>query len=92
MNKLARRVTPKDRKLAIVEILRRNPDGLTIQQVAKLGKISRITATKFIHELLGEGKLREKRIGVYRILFLKERYIQSLRQEDIVEKLRKKIK
>ena len=50
-----------NKKELILGILKANPDGLTIQEISKIGKISRITATIYIHELLGEEKITERK-------------------------------
>jgi DNA-binding IclR family transcriptional regulator len=78
-------------KEIILNILKEHPDGLTIQEVSKLAKMSRITATKYVHELIGEGKIVERKIGIARLLFLKERFAEMVKEEEILEKLRKKL-
>ncbi|MCS7105967.1 MAG: hypothetical protein NZ942_01470 [Candidatus Aenigmarchaeota archaeon] len=78
-------------KEVILNILKEHPDGLTIQEVSKLAKMSRITATKYVHELIGEGKVVERKIGIARLLFLKERFAELVKEEEILEKLRKKL-
>jgi predicted transcriptional regulator len=80
------------KKQIITKLFKENPDGLTIQEIANLGKISRITATIYIHELLGEGKLIERKIGAYRLFYLKERYLESVKEKEIIEKIKEKIK
>ena len=79
------------KKELIVNILKENPDGLTIQEISNLGKISRITATIYIHELLGEGKVTERKIGAYRLFYLKEKYLESVNEKELVEKIKEKI-
>jgi predicted transcriptional regulator len=81
-----------DKKEIILKILREHPDGLTIQEISKLGKMSRITATIYIHELLGEGKIVERKIGAYRLLYLKEKYLETVKEKEIIEKIKEKIK
>jgi len=60
-------------KEIILELLGREKGGLTIQDISRLGKMSRFTATIYIHELLGEGKIVERKIGAYRLFKLKEK-------------------
>jgi Fic family protein len=60
-------------KEIILELLSREKGGLTIQDISRLGKMSRFTATIYIHELLGEGKVVERKIGAYRLFKLKEK-------------------
>ncbi len=60
-------------KEIILELLSKEKGGLTIQEISRLGKMSRFTATIYIHELLGEGKVVERKIGAYRLFKLKEK-------------------
>jgi len=82
----------KGAKGKILEILNKQSEGLTIQQLSKIARMSRITTTKYIHELIGEGKIRERKIGIYRILFSKERFLKSVEENKILDKLKKKLK
>jgi len=77
-------------KKTIMKLLDDHPEGLTIQRVANLTKMSRLTATKYIHELLGEGKIRERKVGVARLLFSKEKFIKSVKEEEIIKKLKER--
>lgn len=79
------------KKEIIAQILKGHPDGLTIQEISKFGKMSRITATIYIHELLGEGNITERKIGAYRLFYLKERYLETVKEKEIIEKLKEKI-
>ncbi|MCD6403008.1 MAG: HTH domain-containing protein [Candidatus Aenigmarchaeota archaeon] len=81
----------KDPRKVIMEILKMHPEGLTIQKIAKLSGMSRLTATKYIHELLGAGVIYQRKVGVAKLCYLKERYVQEVKQEEILEKLRKKL-
>lgn len=82
----------KDAKQIILEVIRKSTEGLTIQQISDSAEMSRITATKYIHELLGEGRIYEKNIGAYRLFFLKERFLSPVSEAEILEKLRKKLR
>jgi predicted transcriptional regulator len=62
----------KSHKDVIFQILQKEPMGLTIQDVSRLGKMNRFTVTIYIHELLGEGKITERKIGAYRLFRIKE--------------------
>ena len=61
----------KSEKEIILQLLSKEPRGLTIQEISRLGKMSRFTATIYVHELLGEGKISERKIGAYRLFKLK---------------------
>lgn len=79
-------------KKMIVEALRKHPEGLTLNRIAKLTKMSRLTATKYVHELIGEGRIYQRKVGMAKLCYLKERFIQKVKQEEVLEKLKKKLK
>ena len=54
-------------KEIILGVLEKEPRGLTIQEISKLGKLSRFKVTIYIHELLGEKKVTERKIGAYKL-------------------------
>lgn len=82
----------KHSKKGIVDVLKKHPEGLTIGKIAKLANMSRITATKYIQELIGERKIYERRIGVARLLFLKERFVGRVEEERIIKKIKKTLR
>jgi len=79
----------KHSKKKITDVLNRHTGGLTIGTIAKLSKMSRITATKYIQELIGEGKIHERRIGAARLLFSKKSFMERVNEEKILKKIRK---
>jgi len=82
----------KDPRKVILEILKMHPEGLTIQKISKLSGMSRLTATKYIHEMLGAGIIYQRKVGVAKLCYLKERFLQEVKQEEILEKLKKRLK
>jgi hypothetical protein len=54
--------------------------------------LSRITTTKYVERLLGEGRIYERKVGVYRLLFSKERLLETVKEEKIIKKLKEKLK
>lgn len=82
----------RSKKDLIFKIIKEHPEGLTIQQISKLAKVSRITATIYVHELLGEKKIKERKIGVYRLIFPKESFIEEVTDEELLKRLRKALK
>ena len=80
----------KNPKKLIIETLKKHPEGLTLQKTANLTRMSRLTATKYIHELMGEGKVYQRSIGMAKLCYLKERFVQLVKQEEVIEKLKKK--
>jgi len=59
-------------KERIVEVLKKNPKGLTIKEIANAVGLHRINVTKYIYELVGEGVLIERIIGPAKLYYLKE--------------------
>jgi len=53
---------------------KRNPRdvGLTIAEISRRLRLSRITVTKYVHGLIKEGKLEVIRVGVAKLIRLKE--------------------
>jgi predicted transcriptional regulator len=81
----------EETKEKIYKVIKENPEGLTIQEIAKKANVSRITASIYVHELLGEGKVQQRKIGAYRIIFPREKVIEEVKVKELVEKLKKKI-
>ena len=80
---------PKD---TIIEVLKKHPEGLTLQKLSTLTEMSRLTATKYIHELMGEGKIYQREVGMAKLCYLKERFAQLVKQEEVIKQLQKKLK
>jgi len=80
----------KNPKKIIIDTLKKHAEGLTLQKIADLTNMSRLTATKYIHELMGEGKVYQRNVGMAKLCYLKERFVQLVRQEEVIEKLKKK--
>lgn len=53
--------------------------------------MSRLTATKYVHELIGAGIIYQRKVGVAKLCYLKERFVRSIKQEEILEKIRKRL-
>ena len=81
----------KNPKKLIIDNLKKHPEGLTLQKIANLTNMSRLTATKYIHELMGEGKVYQRNVGMAKLCYLKERFVRLVKQEEVIEKLQKKL-
>ncbi|MFH8080883.1 MAG: helix-turn-helix domain-containing protein [Candidatus Aenigmatarchaeota archaeon] len=79
----------KDPKQAIIEVLKKHPEGLTLQKIAQLTNMNRLTVTKYVHELIGAGMIYQRKVGVAKLCYLKEKYIKLVREEEVLEKLKK---
>ena len=51
------------KKEAVINLLKKNTDGLTIIEIAKSLKISRNTVPVVLAELKGEGRIRIRPVG-----------------------------
>lgn len=78
-----------DPKQQIIEVLKKHPEGLTLQKIAQLTNMNRLTTTKYIHELLGAGVIYQRKVGVAKLCYLKDRYIKLVKEEEILEQLKK---
>jgi len=56
----------------ILRVLKDSKWGLTASEIAEKAKISRLTATKYLETLKAKGLIVEKKVGAYRVWFLKE--------------------
>jgi len=79
-------------KEKIIKVLAEHPEGLTIQKISELVGTTRITAAKYIAELAGAGIVYRRRVGVATLCYLKEKYVSLVREGEILELLRKKLK
>lgn len=82
---------PKDQKKVILDLIKKHPEGLTLEKISSLVGTSRITATKYIHELLGEGVIYQRQVGVAKLCYPKERFVSMVKEEEVIKKLKEKI-
>jgi len=54
----------------IIEVLKKNPQGLTIMDISKILEINRATITKYLYELSGAGVVTHRKIGTAKLCFL----------------------
>jgi predicted transcriptional regulator len=79
----------KEPKAVIMDVLEKHPEGLTLHSVAKFSNMNRLTATKYIHELLGEGKLYQRMVGKAKLCYLKDKYMQLMKEGEVIEEMKK---
>ncbi len=61
----------QSKKEAVVQILRKNTDGLTIQEIAATLKISRNTIAVALAELKGADLIRVRNVGMAKLHYWK---------------------
>lgn len=54
----------KTKKEQVIELLKKNKDGLTIADISNMLEISRNTVAVAIAELKGEGNIRIRNVGI----------------------------
>ena len=59
------------KKEEIIRVLKKNTDGLTVVEIAKILKFSRNTVAVYLAELKGEGKIRVRPIGMAKLHYWK---------------------
>ena len=79
------------KKKKILNLLKKHPEGLTIQKISDSLESSRITATKYIHELIGEGKIYQRKVGIAKLCYSKEIFVNMVNQKEVLERLRGKM-
>ena len=63
----------KDKKELVIELLKKNTEGLTVIEISKLLGISRNTSAVALAGLEGAGLIRVRAIGRAKLNYLKER-------------------
>jgi len=58
--------------IEIIKLLRKNPRGLTIQEISNNTKVSRITAAIALAKLEGQGKIDIRVLGNCKLHYLKQ--------------------
>jgi len=77
------------RKLLILE---EHPEGLSISEIAKLARFNRHTIAKYIHELIGAEKIYQRDLGTIKLHYLPSKFIQPVKEKEILEKLKRQIR
>jgi len=59
----------KSKKESVIELLKKNSDGLTLIEISKLLSISRNTVAVVVAELKGAEQIRIREIGKARLIY-----------------------
>lgn len=62
----------KNAKELIVKTLKKHPEGLMLIEIARLTGMNRLTATKYVHELIGNGSVIQRRIAAAKVCYLRD--------------------
>jgi len=79
-------------KKQIVEILRVHPEGLTILDLSRIIGSHRQTITKYVLVLEATGVIYRRRVGSATLNYLKKQLVRAVKDKEILEKLRKRLK
>jgi len=60
---------------AIVEVIRKHPEGLALIEIAKFTKMNRLTVAKYVHGLIIANKIKIKKIGAVKLCYLKKNFV-----------------
>lgn len=82
-------MSEKSPRELILDALMKHPEGLTIVSLAKISGLHRHTSSKYLHELIGAGIVKQRKIGPARLCYL-ERKIDEKEKKRIVENLEEK--
>jgi predicted transcriptional regulator len=77
---------PSCPRTLIINILRKNPDGLTLTSIAQLTGLHRHTATKYVYELKGAGVISERDVGSAKLCYLREGF-SRVEEKKVVGRL-----
>lgn len=71
----------KSKKEIVIELLKKNSDGLTIIEIAKILGISRNTVAVVLAELKGAGLIRIRPVGIAKLHYWKE-HLEKARESQ----------
>lgn len=72
----------RDAKKLIIKALRQHPEGLMLTEIAGLTGMNRFTVTKYIHELVGSGRVFQKSAAAAKMCYLKEVFVKEGKSLD----------
>lgn len=67
----------KDAKDLIIKILKEHPEGLMLNQIARLTRMNRHTVTKYVHELMGSKSVFQREAAAAKLCYLREHYPEN---------------
>lgn len=60
-----------DKKEVIIDLLKKHPEGLSIENLSSMAKLDRNTIRVHLHELIGEGVINQRPIGNVKLNYWK---------------------
>jgi DNA-binding IclR family transcriptional regulator len=72
----------KNPKESVIDMLKKHPEGLTFQKIAMLMNTNELAISKHILELIREGKVYQRNVGIVRLCYLKEEAEQQSNNKE----------
>jgi len=63
----------REKRDKILNVLKNHPEGLTVNDISKLVKINRSTASKYVFGLIIEGLIYQRKIGPAKLCYFKDK-------------------
>jgi len=55
----------------IIGVLKKKPEGLTVEDVSRLTGVNRVTISKYLYGLVVEGRVKQRKVGAAKLNYLK---------------------
>ena len=55
----------------IIGVLRKKPEGLTVEEISRATNVNRVTVSKYLYGLVVEGKAKQRKVGPAKLNYLK---------------------
>ena len=55
----------------IIGVLRKRPEGLTVEEISRSTNVNRVTVSKYLYGLVVEGKVKQRKVGPAKLNYLK---------------------
>jgi len=79
-------------KKEVVKTLRVHPEGLTILDLSRIVGSHRQTITKYVLVLEATDVIHRRRVGSATLHYLKEQFVESVKEQEILDKIKKRLK
>ena len=73
----------KNVRKAIVNALKRHPEGLSIKEIAEAIGMHRINVSKYVYELAALGIIKKRKVGPAVLCYLNEGELEKVRCEEM---------
>ncbi len=67
----------RDAKKLIIKALKQHPEGLMLIEIASITGMNRFTVAKYVHELIGSGRVFQKSAAAAKMCYLREAFVKD---------------